>query len=754
LQPGSRNLIVYGANGSGKSSFVDAIEYILSDERIEHLAHEYSGHKQLLGVRNTDTPEKTPSAIRLKFDNNSALSVKIPPDGDIEYEAHPSGLLQEVRKWDLMRTVLRQDKVADFIHRTKGQKYAELLPLLGLQAYETTAENIRKLKNEIEDQATASFAPEVTRKELVENALAKLGTVEPVEVIKQLEAIAQRYSVALDQPLAVGEAALSLESELNAKVKVLAPTQQRHMILNQILDENLDAKRQKLKEASAQVFDALGHQIEVLVQTEKLVHNADPLQEVACPACGRSITVEQLATHVRTELDRLHELKEKRDKAQASVVEYTDTVNRIIHALKNEHLNDWLNESDNVDALTALKHLETRMSSLGDVITPEKIDDEIDTILRSVKRSVEETPLPTKQLLDDLGIIEAAKSLKGIEELSRFLSSIHNVTSQLEAGEEIVRHYVRTRVEEIVSRCTSAIQKFWSILHPSEPIEDLRLTSSEDKAVEVELKFFGKPQPSPRLTLSEGHRNSLSLCIFLAVAELAPVSDVPIILDDIVSSLDRDHRGRIVEILQRELGNRQILLFTHDREWYSELRSRLPSSKWSSCTLKPWIKPSTGIQFSQSRETFDDARSMVTLRPESAGNMVRSIMDYQCAIAAEALKIPLEFRRGDENDRRSCVEFLDNICSDGRRRLRRSSGESCDDILSAWNTANSLLKTWANRASHTGSLVGEEAKALIDACEIAVKKFHCENCNDPIWIAYVKNKRVQCSCGKLLWVLD
>jgi len=120
-----------------------------------------------------------------------------------------------------------------------------------------------------------------------------------------------------------------------------------------------------------------------------------------------------------------------------------------------------------------------------------------------------------------LSVIEVAKSLKGIEELSGFLSSMHNLTSQLEAGEETVRHYIRTRVEAIVSKCSSAIQRLWSILHPNEPIEDVHLTTSEDKAVEIELKFFGKPQPSPRLTLSEGHRNSLSLCIFLAVAELA-----------------------------------------------------------------------------------------------------------------------------------------------------------------------------------------------------------------------------------------
>lgn len=162
-----------------------------------------------------------------------------------------------------------------------------------------------------------------------------------------------------------------------------------------------------------------------------------------------------------------------------------------------------------------------------------------------------------------------------------------------------------------------------------------------------------------------------------------------------------------------------------------------------------------GIQSARYDDTFEDARSIVDVRPESAGNTIRSIMDYECALAAESLQISLRFRRGGENDRRSCIEFLDKICAEGRKRLRRDSGAHCEGILQVWNKANILLKAWANRASHTGSLVVNEANELIDACEMAVKKFRCDNCRDPVWIAEVRTKkRIQCSCGKLYWDLS
>ena len=42
LDAKSKSMVVYGENGSGKSSFVDAVEYLLQGGKIGHLAHEYS----------------------------------------------------------------------------------------------------------------------------------------------------------------------------------------------------------------------------------------------------------------------------------------------------------------------------------------------------------------------------------------------------------------------------------------------------------------------------------------------------------------------------------------------------------------------------------------------------------------------------------------------------------------------------------------------------------------------------------------
>ena len=38
------------------------------------------------------------------------------------------------------------------------------------------------------------------------------------------------------------------------------------------------------------------------------------------------------------------------------------------------------------------------------------------------------------------------------------------------------------------------------------------------------------------------------------------------ILEDVVVSFDRNHRGRIVQLLQDEFAGRQVIVFTHDRD--------------------------------------------------------------------------------------------------------------------------------------------------------------------------------------------
>lgn len=150
LEPDCKSLVVYGANGSGKSSFVDAVEYVLSHGRIRHLAHEYSGKHQEKGILNTHKPKDRKAALNVKFKDDSELKTDISDTGSSTSTGAEAVAMDT---WDYRRTVLRQDEVAEFIHDTKGGKYSALLPLLGLDQMEVAAENLRQLAKAVENES-------------------------------------------------------------------------------------------------------------------------------------------------------------------------------------------------------------------------------------------------------------------------------------------------------------------------------------------------------------------------------------------------------------------------------------------------------------------------------------------------------------------------------------------------------------------------------------------------------------------------
>lgn len=70
--------------------------------------------------------------------------------------------------------------------------------------------------------------------------------------------------------------------------------------------------------------------------------------------------------------------------------------------------------------------------------------------------------------------------------------------------------------------------------------------------------------------LSEGEQRALALAGFLTEVALTDGSG-PIVIDDPVSSLDRDRSARVAERIAEESSKRQVVVFTHDIIFFNEL---------------------------------------------------------------------------------------------------------------------------------------------------------------------------------------
>jgi hypothetical protein len=210
-----------------------------------------------------------------------------------------------------------------------------------------------------------------------------------------------------------------------------------------------------------------------------------------------------------------------------------------------------------------------------------------------------------------------------------------------------------------------------------------------------------------------------------------------------------------VQLLEDEFAKRQVIIFTHDRDWYAELRQQLDEKRWAFRTLLPYETPTLGIRWSHKTTTFDDARAYLKDRPDSAGNDARKIMDIELAIIAEKLQVRLPYMRGERNDKRMWSDFLDRLTADGKKCFQKKAGKDFPcftEALDLLEGAGKLLVSWGNKSSHSPDVVRPEATKLIDVCEKALEAFKCASCTKPLWFADAGNQEwVQCQCGELRW---
>ena len=212
----------------------------------------------------------------------------------------------------------------------------------------------------------------------------------------------------------------------------------------------------------------------------------------------------------------------------------------------------------------------------------------------------------------------------------------------------------------------------------------------------------------------------------------------------------------IQELLEKEFSDRQVVILTHDREWYTELRHQLgDNSRWIFKTLLPYETPDIGIRWSHKTTTFDDARALIMERPDVAGNDARKIMDVELSMIAERLQIRLPYLRSDKNDRRMAHDFLTRLVSDGKKCFQKKSESGYvenTEAINACDKADRLLMSWGNRASHSFDVVRPEAMKLIDTCEVAIASFKCDSCDHNVWRLEDKQSEwVQCRCGEIRW---
>ncbi len=137
--PRGQSIVVFGENGTGKSTIADAVELFLTG-RLEFLSREGRSH----AVRHIGARDELRTAVEISTTGSLGGRLEYP---SLTGWARPIG--------DGETFILRARTIAEFVDKSKGEKWKALAEILGLQAVDELRLNLQTIANNLDRLALA-----------------------------------------------------------------------------------------------------------------------------------------------------------------------------------------------------------------------------------------------------------------------------------------------------------------------------------------------------------------------------------------------------------------------------------------------------------------------------------------------------------------------------------------------------------------------------------------------------------------------
>ena len=306
------------------------------------------------------------------------------------------------------------------------------------------------------------------------------------------------------------------------------------------------------------------------------------------------------------------------------------------------------------------------------------------------------------------------------------------------------QNHQRDYFKQIIHQISVRTAEIYQFLHAAEGVEDVTVETIGETGAELSVSYFGKTERPPHRVLSESHLNSLGLALFLAMAETFNEQLGFLVIDDVVSSFDREHRGRLAELLVNEFAETQLLILTHDEQFFNRISVLAPS--WITEQFTSW-----SYEDGPRTRRFNGDKILIEAAEElSAGNRVGAAQKGRRALeeflqeACESLEALLPFRRGQRNDKRMADEVMKGL----RRTLKGRAKPMYDNIHPLLQSLEADLKAALNVESHA-SQGGSSNQEIRDAHARIVElrcHFTCDVCSTRVWYSGTQDYS-RCKCG-------
>jgi Zn finger protein HypA/HybF involved in hydrogenase expression len=589
------NLIITGENGAGKSSIVDALEYCFTGT-----VAKLQGRADVNPISSIPYFGRVPTKIQLCCTGHESEPIVVthPQNGGTVPKRLGSfyGLAAN------RRFILRRSQLLQFVDARPSERYEQISQLIGLsalddadKAWRTANVKASNEQNTLQQDCDDEFSKLsgllntriLTIPQLVTAINAQLSRFN-LPLLSRREQLDQRRESLLKSLTVTPDSVNKIErlSSLRATIQEVTSLigelgkgeKERQLILAEFLSQS-----EFLTEASLE---------ELLVEARKFVEAQERVAQ--CPVCESPIAdTTRLLSRLSDRLTSLQSLTSARrlvSEATYQIATQLAIVQQRVRALfgklagtefepRQEFATalsrDLVSWQERLQAglqgklpLERLRQLYQQAASLAT---------EIDEALRS--QSLAPDQAARLNFIDTLSRLDVHwQALLKLMPRLRQASLIHD---QLELVYSELLEARKRGLLRLGNELKDDLQHMYDRLHPGEGYRSIALPVQMDRrsSVGLDAQFHDQEKGHPLNYFSEGHLDSLGLCIFLAFIKRINGDLKLLVLDDVLTTVDAGHRLRVARLLAQEFADYQIIITTHDQFWARQLEQSLPRSQ-------------------------------------------------------------------------------------------------------------------------------------------------------------------------------
>ena len=574
--PDKKITMIFGENGTGKSSIVDAFAF-LCEESIGSLEDRSGGAaKHIASI--TAKPEEV--AVQLV---TSAGSWRAQLAGSKPTTTPKTGRPPV--------QILRRAKITRLIEDQPKQRYEVVRPFVHLAGIEKSEGELKKALKAAEDALKQHATAVTTSGETLEDYWkreASPGTDAPTWARAERE---HDVSALEAQVAEIDDLTTALEELVRAVGALTAA--ESGLASAQI---QLTSAQTKLTAAEAALPGQATALLAVLQQAQRYLSAVDDLRE--CPVCAQPVGKQALQKRLQGQIEQLGDLAKAKSEvdAQEKTLERANTtrqmarrslVGKVAAAVPPFATSTLVCLTPEVFDRSALAQPSSETRSEEDWL---RVGALFAAAAEALTEALAEAKKSARATIDRRnGIVTMIDALDAAREKAQAAERLATALRQaLQVVEDSRKDHVKAVIEEI----EDDVERLYVQMHPDEGLSGFRLPLDPRYQGSLGLRgnFHDQEGIEPQAYFSESHLDTLGLCIFLALARKYNTGNTIVVLDDVVTSVDSGHLDAFVRLLDSECDEfGHVIVTTHYRPWRERYRyHQAPSSKIHFVELRPW----------------------------------------------------------------------------------------------------------------------------------------------------------------------